>query len=232
MSINTPFELESKLIELSPVLCEKYNISNIGYFGSFARNQQTDSSDIDILIDASDPKNYFDMSDELAEMFGREVQVVRKDLLIDEFRDSILEDVRFVDGDHIVGPPFPQPGDKRYMKEKRYDVYLKEILENMLRIVEYVGTYEFEDILKDNRTLDAVNYCFSKIGEAAGKIPQHVREKYPNVPWTSMIQLRNIVVHDYNGVDYSKMWNTIKNDLPQNIIDFTYIVEQETVQQN
>ncbi|MDR3109614.1 MAG: DUF86 domain-containing protein [Planctomycetaceae bacterium] len=231
MPINTPLELESKLVELSPILCEKYNISQIGYFGSFSRNQQTDTSDIDILIDAPASKNYFDMSDELTEMFGREVQVVRKDLLLDEFRDSILEDVRFVDGDRIVGAQFPQPGDRRYMKEKRYDVYLKNMLERMLNIVEYVGSYRYEDLLNNDMALDAIEMCFSVIGEAAGKVPQHVREKYPSVPWTSMIQLRNIVVHDYDGVDYSRMWDTIKNDLPQNIIDFTYIVERETVKQ-
>jgi uncharacterized protein with HEPN domain len=71
----------------------------------------------------------------------------------------------------------------------------------------------------------AIERCFTIIGEAAGKMPQYAREKYPEIPWGQIVGFRNIVVHDYNDIDYIKMWNTIKNDIPQNIVEIERMLE-------
>jgi uncharacterized protein with HEPN domain/predicted nucleotidyltransferase len=213
------------LIELSPILHEKYNVSKIGYFGSFARNQQTVDSDIDILVEAANSDNLYILPDELSEIFGREVDVVEKDRILAELRDSILEDARFVDGSIIVGPSFPQPGEPRFMKQKRYDIYLQDILHCLRKIEGKTAGLNIESFVADEDICMIAAHCFTIIGEAAGKIPKNIREKYSEVPWASMIGLRNIVVHDYNGIDYIKMWNTIKNDIPQNIIEIERILE-------
>ena len=52
------------------------------------------------------------------------------------------------------------------------------------------------------------------IGEAAGRLPENVRALAPDVPWTKMIGMRNVLVHGYFDVDTEIVWNTATRDLP------------------
>ena len=45
-------------------------------------------------------------------------------------------------------------------------------------------------------------------------IPKEFQEKHPNIPWRDMNDMRNIVAHEYYGVDYDIIWNTIKENIP------------------
>ncbi len=72
----------------------------------------------------------------------------------------------------------------------------------------------FEEIEKDQKTIDAVIRNFEIIGEASNKLPKEFREKHPDVPWKSIIGLRNILIHDYLGVDIVAVWGNIKQELP------------------
>ncbi|MDR3182598.1 MAG: DUF86 domain-containing protein [Planctomycetaceae bacterium] len=213
--IHTPAELESKLFELLPMLHTRFNVSKVGYFGSFARNQQTDTSDIDILVESPAEINKWILKDELSELFGRKVDVVINSQVLPELRDSIMEDIRYVAENEIVGAPFPQPGEKRFMKQKRYDIYLQDILKSLKQITAVTTDKDFETFIGDEVLVLAVERCFTIAGEAANKVPADAQQKHPEVPWRKMTDFRNVVVHEYDGIDYSKMWNIIKNDVPQ-----------------
>jgi uncharacterized protein with HEPN domain len=52
------------------------------------------------------------------------------------------------------------------------------------------------------------------IGEAARKVPEEITSKYPAIPWREMGDMRNVVIHEYFGIDVSILWETIKNELP------------------
>jgi uncharacterized protein with HEPN domain len=52
------------------------------------------------------------------------------------------------------------------------------------------------------------------IGEAAANISRETRRQYPDVPWGDIIAMRNIVVHQYFGIDLQEVWDTIAIDLP------------------
>ena len=65
----------------------------------------------------------------------------------------------------------------------------------------------------DRKTVRAVIRCLEVIGEATSKIPQHIREKYPAVPWVEIIGMRNRLIHEYFGVDNSIVWQTIEEDV-------------------
>lgn len=52
------------------------------------------------------------------------------------------------------------------------------------------------------------------LGEAAYKVPQDFRKKYPEIPWGSLQSLRHILVHDYFQVDLKVVWGMVEKDLP------------------
>lgn len=53
------------------------------------------------------------------------------------------------------------------------------------------------------------------IGEASKSIPEEIADSYPDISWKSMIVLRNILIHEYFGVDSEIVWEIIKSDLPK-----------------
>jgi uncharacterized protein with HEPN domain len=66
----------------------------------------------------------------------------------------------------------------------------------------------------DAKTVKAVELDLIVIGEAANQIPDHVEEKYPQIPWALIRAMRNRLVHVYFSVDERLLWTTIQNDLP------------------
>jgi uncharacterized protein with HEPN domain len=52
------------------------------------------------------------------------------------------------------------------------------------------------------------------IGEAARHIPLEIKAQYPEIPWAEMLTMRNIVIHEYHGVNLHIIWQTLKENLP------------------
>ena len=86
-----------------------------------------------------------------------------------------------------------------------------QIRQRKIRI--YVDGYNYESFLADSKTCDAVIRNFEIIGEAANRLPDVIREQYPDINWFRIRGFRNRIVHDYMGIDYSIVWNIIENDL-------------------
>jgi len=55
---------------------------------------------------------------------------------------------------------------------------------------------------------------FEIIGEAAKQLPEEIKNRFPDVEWKSMIDFRNVIIHEYFGIDLDIMWNIIKTKLP------------------
>ena len=81
-------------------------------------------------------------------------------------------------------------------------------------IEQYTENISFEAFEQDRKTIDAVIRNFEIIGEASNKLPEEFRKKYPEVPWRSIIGLRNVLIHDYLGVDITAVWGNLKQELP------------------
>ncbi len=99
--------------------------------------------------------------------------------------------------------------------EKDYKAYLRHILDSIMLIENYTRSLSFEEFEKDRKTIDAVIRNFEIIGEASSKLPKEFREKYPEIPWKSIIGLRNVLIHDYFGVDVVAVWENIRQKLPE-----------------
>ncbi|MBM3435830.1 MAG: nucleotidyltransferase family protein [Bacteroidetes bacterium] len=95
----TSENIDKKPKEIKPYLIYRFQISQIGYFGSFAQNRQNDDSDIDILVEFSKIPGweFFTLEEYLEGIFKREIDLVTKSALRDQMRDTILSQVKYVD---------------------------------------------------------------------------------------------------------------------------------------
>jgi len=72
----------------------------------------------------------------------------------------------------------------------------------------------FESFLDDPRTIRAVAFEFTTIGEAARAIPVEVQECYKEVPWVKMHGIRNVLVHEYFRLDEEILWKASQEEIP------------------
>ncbi|MCX6352580.1 MAG: DUF86 domain-containing protein [Bacteroidetes bacterium] len=83
-------------------------------------------------------------------------------------------------------------------KEQRsYKMFLEDIQLSMIRIAEYIEGYDFIKFKRDYKTVDAVIRNFEIIGEASKNIPTIIKDKYTEIPWVEMYNLRNKISHEY-----------------------------------
>lgn len=91
--------------------------------------------------------------------------------------------------------------------------YLNDILENIKDINVFIADIDYDDLKSDKKTQYAVIRCLEVIGEAAKKISDNSRIKYPAIPWQEISGMRDKLIHDYFGIDLETVWDTIKEDL-------------------
>ncbi|MDQ3682396.1 MAG: nucleotidyltransferase family protein [Bacteroidota bacterium] len=91
-------DVEKKLQEIKPVLVDKFHVSRIGYFGSFVNGQQTNQSDIDLLVEFSQPVGwgFFTLEKFLEQSLGIPVDLVTKNALKEQIKGTILNQVIYI----------------------------------------------------------------------------------------------------------------------------------------
>ena len=96
MKTNTA--IENKLKELKPILYQKYFVEKIGYFGSYARSEQNQNSDIDILVSLKKPLGweFFDLQEFLENELKIKVDLVSEKALKEQLRQIILNNVKYI----------------------------------------------------------------------------------------------------------------------------------------
>jgi uncharacterized protein with HEPN domain len=101
------------------------------------------------------------------------------------------------------------------MTRRGYLLFLEDILLAMDKIEKYTNNISQEEFKNKDIVIDAVIRNLEVIGEAAKSIPVEAREEYPHIPWKRMIGLRNIMIHDYFGIDLSIVWTIVRTNLPE-----------------
>jgi uncharacterized protein with HEPN domain len=99
------------------------------------------------------------------------------------------------------------------MKDER--LYLIHISECLQRIDDYLGNGGKDDFMANPMMQDAIIRNLQTMAESTQRISDDLQEKHPEVEWLKIRGLRNVLVHDYLGIDLDKVWNIIANDLPK-----------------
>jgi uncharacterized protein len=91
-------DIESKLHELKPILANRFNVSRIGYFGSYLTGTQTGISDLDLLVEFSKPIGweFFTLEKFLENEFGLKVDLVTENALKERIKTPILNQVKYI----------------------------------------------------------------------------------------------------------------------------------------
>ena len=93
--------------------------------------------------------------------------------------------------------------------------YFDDILTAIADIRQFTnGINSSEDLARDRKTLHAVFRNLEVIGEACRQMPRKIKTDYPQIDWRRIGDMRNIITHEYFGVDVEIAWRVIQKDLP------------------
>jgi len=93
--------------------------------------------------------------------------------------------------------------------------YLEDILSAIERIDSYTAGFNSSKLQGDSLVYDTVHRNLLVIGEAAKRLPEELKQKSKQVRWRSIAGLRDIIVHDYAGIDFDIITDVVSNNLPE-----------------
>lgn len=91
--------------------------------------------------------------------------------------------------------------------------YLIHILESIQKIERYTACGK-QAFRQDSMVQDAVVRNFEIIGEATKRLSAQITDQHPQIPWREVAGFRDVLIHDYQGVDYLEVWNIVQDHLP------------------
>ncbi len=97
---------------------------------------------------------------------------------------------------------------------KDYKVYFLHILDSIENIEKYTRGLSKKKFFENKLVQDAVIRNLEIVGEATKNIPTSAKEKYHHIEWKKIAGMRDILIHDYLGVDLERVWGVLQNRLP------------------
>lgn len=98
---------------------------------------------------------------------------------------------------------------------REHKAYLSDIIGSINKIENYSLDMSFQDFLQNDLVQDGVVRNLEIIGEAVKKIPVEIKRQKPEIEWKKLAGLRDILIHDYFGIDVVIIWDIVRNKVPE-----------------
>ena len=203
-----------------PVLEERFGVTELTLFGSFARDHASDDSDVDIIVKFDGPatsKGYFGTLFYLEKLMGRTVDLATHKSLRSEILPYVERDITMADEHKLV-------------REWRF--YIKDMIEFGNKILDFTAGLPRDIFFNAAVVHDATIHNIQLIGEAARHIPEDVRNANPDIPWHDIIGTRNRIVHGYDVVNQDVIWNIVQTDIPTLIPQLERLLQDTRTEQS
>jgi len=105
---------------------------------------------------------------------------------------------------------------------------LRHMLDHAREAVAFARSKTRADLDADRLLNLALTRLLEIVGEAAGRVPEDVRVRHPEIPWPQIVGLRNRLVHGYDSVDLDILWQIVTSDLPPLIASIESIIAEES----
>ena len=110
---------------------------------------------------------------------------------------------------------------------RSYRTYLQDILSAIAKIDDYIAGLEVDVFKQTSIVIDSVGMNLVIIGEAARNVPESIRQKYPDVEWRNIVDLRNVITHEYFRLNLDRIWDITQVELPKLREQINLILESE-----
>ncbi|MGA1286752.1 MAG: DUF86 domain-containing protein [Rubrivivax sp.] len=97
--------------------------------------------------------------------------------------------------------------------QREWRFYIDDMIAFAERVQTYTAGLDQESFVADTLVYDATLRNLELIGEAATRIPQHLRQAYPQIPWRMIIATRNRLIHAYLGIDNDILWSIVDTEI-------------------
>ncbi len=108
---------------------------------------------------------------------------------------------------------------------REYRDYLCDVIDAIKTAQDFTNQMNFDNFVKDKKTIFAITRALEIVGEAIKKIPVHLRKKFPSIPWKDLAGMRDKLIHNYSGVNLSIVWETVTQELPPLLKEFQRVLQ-------
>lgn len=98
--------------------------------------------------------------------------------------------------------------------KKKPEFYLKHIIDECNYLIEKTNNLKYLDFIENQDLRRSFIRSLEIIGEASKNLPKDFKDLHSDIPWIDIVDMRNKLIHEYFGVDYKLVWETIQKEIP------------------
>ena len=206
-------------------VAEKYGVKRVFLFGSYARGDNTDESDIDLCCEGGNiygPWMSNNFQDDIQDKLGMKVDVVSPSNPNSEFLQRISSDhvLLYVEGTVLESPVFI-PADQRessfLSKLQRDVIILRRVLRYCNDVNESIDHFgdDFEAFEKSSVYRGSASMGVFQIGEHTNRLSDDFKARFLDMPWPKIKAIRNVIAHGYYEINVAKLWDIMHEHVPE-----------------